>query len=71
MKDALIGMQRRLVINMADPVEKFCVSFVSIRVSEVGVARAVDAWNAHPIEGIVIEPDNVHQSVWHVKYTLT
>ncbi|KXJ07190.1 hypothetical protein AC249_AIPGENE13490 [Exaiptasia diaphana] len=49
-KEALIDMQRRLVINMADPIEKFCVSFVSIIVAEVGVAKAVDAWNEHPIE---------------------
>ena len=52
MKDALIDMQRRLVINMADPLVKYCVSFVSICVSEVGVARAVTSWNAHPIQGI-------------------
>lgn len=46
MKEALIDMQRRLLINMADPVEKFGVSFVSIC-----VAKAVDSWNEHPIEG--------------------
>jgi len=51
MKEALIDMQRRLLINMADPVEKFGVSFVSICVAEVGVAKAVDSWNEHPIEG--------------------
>lgn len=51
MKEALIDMQRRLLINMADPVDKFGVSFVSICVAEVGVAKAVDSWNGHPTEG--------------------
>lgn len=51
MKDALIDMQRRLVINMVDTVVKYCVSFVSICISEVGMALAVGAWNEHPIEG--------------------
>jgi len=51
MKDALIDMQRRLVINMADPLVKYGVSFISICVSEVGVAKVVASWNEHPIEG--------------------
>lgn len=51
MKEALIDMQRRLLINMADPVEKFGVFFMSICFAEVGVAKAVDSWNEHPIEG--------------------
>ncbi|KAK3748871.1 hypothetical protein QZH41_016271, partial [Actinostola sp. cb2023] len=50
MKDALIDMQRRLVINMADPLVKYGVSFISICVSEVGVAKVVASWNEHPIE---------------------
>ncbi|KAK3744786.1 hypothetical protein QZH41_014781 [Actinostola sp. cb2023] len=43
-------MQRRLVINMADPLVKYGVSFISICVSEVGVAKVVASWNEHPIE---------------------
>ena len=50
-KEALIDMQRRLVINMADPCHRFCVSFVSINVAEAGVRKAVAAWNEHPIQG--------------------
>ena len=44
-------MESRLLINIYDPVVKFCVSFVTISVAEIGAKRAVAAWNAHPIDG--------------------
>ena len=50
-KEVLVSMENRLLINLYDPVVKFCVSVVTMSVAEVGAKRVVSAWNAHPIEG--------------------
>lgn len=51
-KEILISMESRLLINMYDPVVQFSVSSVTMQVADVGAQRVVDAWNAHPIEGM-------------------
>ncbi|XP_070556173.1 uncharacterized protein [Ptychodera flava] len=50
-KAALISMQRRMLINMYNETEKFCVSFIACNVAQVGLQRFVPAWNRHPLEG--------------------
>ena len=52
LKACLIEMQERNEINMDSEHVKFCVSWFTIRVSNVGTTLAVQAWNAHPIPGI-------------------
>ena len=54
LKACLIEMQERNEINMDSEHVKFCVSWFTIRVSNVGTTLAVQAWNAHPIPGIYI-----------------
>ena len=54
LKACLIEMQERNEINMDCDHEKFCVSWFTIQVSNVGTSLAVQAWNAHPIPGILI-----------------
>lgn len=34
------------------PHQKFCVSWLSIRVAAVGTTMAVESWNEHTIPGI-------------------
>ena len=51
-KGALIEMQRRMLVNMMDDTHKFCVSFISCAVADVGMKRMVAAWNHHPLEGM-------------------
>ena len=51
-KACLIEMQERNEINMDSEHVKFCVSWFTIRVSNMGTTLAVQAWNAHPIPGM-------------------
>lgn len=44
-------MENRLLIQMHDPVVKFCVSFITLNVAEVGLQRFIASWNSHPLEG--------------------
>lgn len=39
------------MIAMHDPVVKFCVSFITLNVVEVGLQRFMASWNSHPLEG--------------------
>ena len=54
LKACLIEMQERNEINIDSEHVKFCVSWFTIRVSNVGTTLAVQAWNAHPIPGIYL-----------------
>ena len=51
-KDALVKMVEDQAFNMDDPVSKFSVSWVSLRVCHVGTAATVAAWNHHRIPSI-------------------
>ena len=51
-KAILVEMVEKGQINMDDNLHLFCVSWLSIRVSFVGVQLFVESWNHHPIPGI-------------------
>ncbi len=50
-KEILVRMENRMLINQHDPVSQFCVSFLTMNVVNVGIGRVIEAWNAHPIQG--------------------
>ncbi|XP_078366983.1 uncharacterized protein LOC144660070 [Oculina patagonica] len=50
-KETLVRMENNLMIAMHDPVVKFCVSFITLNVAEVGLRRFTESWNLHPLEG--------------------
>ena len=54
LKKALMDMENDDLIDTQDKVNhlhRFCVSWLAIRVANVGTRLAVDAWNAHSIPG--------------------
>ncbi|XP_062499233.1 uncharacterized protein LOC134176583 [Corticium candelabrum] len=57
-KDALIQMQSRGLIDMDCEITKFCVSHVTMRVAQVGASLAVSSWNKHRIPKLGI-PDKL------------
>lgn len=50
-KSCLIALEEAGDINMDCPHTKYCVSWFTIRVANVGTAIAVHSWNNHPIPG--------------------
>lgn len=52
-KRALVQMENEGIIDMEDEVTKYCVSWVTRQVAEVGLQYAVSSWNSHPIPGSV------------------
>ena len=48
LKRLLIYMEEHQSINMTDPVSKFCMSFVTIKVASKGMETFVHSWNNHP-----------------------
>ena len=50
-KRALVEMENDGAIDMDNEVTKFCVSWVTRQVVEVGMGYAVNSWNSHPIPG--------------------
>ncbi len=51
-KATLIRMEENGEINMESSMQKFCVSWFSIRVCSIGTKLAVQAWNEPPITGL-------------------
>lgn len=47
-------MEENGIIDMSSPTTKFCVSFICVNVATVGVKLFVQAWNCHPIAGMVL-----------------
>ena len=39
-------------IVLSDPVHKFAISWIMLRVSDVGIKLLIEAWNNHPIPGM-------------------
>ena len=51
LKTCLVEMEEQSEIDLESSHVKFCVSWFTIRVSNVGTTLAVQAWNDHPISG--------------------
>ena len=51
-KAALIDMLEHGQISVDDDLDKFCVSWFTIKVAAVGIELFVAAWNEHPIPGV-------------------
>ena len=50
-KRAVMEMQSQGRLQLADPVSKFCTSYVLVNVCDVGFQRFIDVWNNHSISG--------------------
>ncbi|KAK3734430.1 hypothetical protein QZH41_019756, partial [Actinostola sp. cb2023] len=49
-KETLVRMENSLLKNRLDPVEQFCISFITMNVVDVGLQRVLASWNSHSIE---------------------
>jgi len=50
-KAALVLLDNSNRIDMENEVHKFCVSFVTVKVTEFGIGKVMLAWNEHVIPG--------------------
>ena len=50
-KSCLVCLEERGEINMDDDHIKYCVSWFTIRVANIGTTMTVSAWNEHSIPG--------------------
>jgi len=50
-KTAMVEMVNSDLLDMDDPVVKFCVSNLCLQVAEYGLTRTVNTWNCHRIPG--------------------
>ncbi len=47
-------MEEAGCFSMDDPSHKFCISWVTLKVSQVGTRLVVESWNNHHIPGYII-----------------
>ena len=52
LKAALVMMEENGLIDMDCLLTKFCVSFMTTKLSQVGIQQHVHPWNHHTIPGI-------------------
>ena len=50
-KRALNAMVNEDLINMDDDMNKFCVSWFTSRVADIGIKQVISSWNNHAIPG--------------------
>ena len=46
-------MDNNTIIDMADDIQKYCVSYVTMCVAKYGAGICIESWNEHYIRGIV------------------
>ena len=51
-KTALVQLIDQEALDLDDQLSRYCTSNLSCQVSNVGMQRAVQAWNAHRIPGV-------------------
>lgn len=54
LKSALAWMQQNNIIDLDCPVTKFCVSFMTGMLSQIGIQLHVRSWNNHRIPGKLV-----------------
>lgn len=52
-KQALVQMENEDLVDMDNPLVKYCISNLTCHISQIGMVRFVSAWNAHNIPGDV------------------
>ena len=50
-KRALNAMVNEDLINMDDDMNKFCVSWFTSRIADIGIQQVISSWNNHAIPG--------------------
>ena len=53
LKRILVKMEEEGLVDMDSPTDQFCVSWFTLHVANAGATQAVQAWNEHPIPGML------------------
>ena len=53
LKRILNGMVEKEEIDLCDPMQQYCTSWLTLHVSNIGTSIFVSSWNAHRIPGNV------------------
>ena len=54
LNEILVKMSESSELNMDDEIHKYCSSWFSINISNVGLKLFVNSWNAHSLPGIIL-----------------